>query len=113
MQREDDPQLWDLLRHSKLPEPSPFFARNVLRAVRKEQSSISTIASWFPLRRLIPSFSVLAALVIAAFTFHSLREHRPASSRGTVASLNAPDAELVSDIDVLSGDDDSDDMPLL
>ncbi len=113
MQREEDPQLWDLLRHSKVPEPSPFFARNVVRAVRDEHSSTSTLASWFQLRRLIPSFSAVAAIIIAVFTWQGLRDHHAATGRDIIAAIDVPDAQLATDLDVLTGDDDSDDMPLL
>lgn len=113
MERQDDPQLWDLLGHSKTPEPSPFFARNVLRAVRVEQSPPSTIASWFQLRRLIPIFSALAAIVVAAFAFQSLHNQRTRSvSEPMIASAEMADVEA-TDLEVLSGDEDSDDAPLL
>jgi hypothetical protein len=114
MEREDDPQLWDLLRHSKVPEPSPFFARNVVRAVRAEIPSTSGIASWFRLRWLLPSFSALAAVVIGAFTFLTLHSNRSARTGGDqIASVEVAEAELATDLDVLSGDDDADDAPLL
>jgi hypothetical protein len=117
MDREDDAQLWDLLGHSRVAEASPFFARNCVRAVRNEPvSGAGTIASWFSLRRLVPTFATVAALVIAAFVFHNLHDHGPANRPPTVAlaSVDVPDAELVAtDLDVLSGEDDSDDPPLL
>ena len=113
MNREEDPQLWDLLSRSKVAEPSPFFARNVLRAVRQERLHTGTIASWFQLRRLIPSFSALAAVVIAVFTLHTLRTPHSSSGRDKIVSADVPDSELAADLDVLSDDDDSDDAPLL
>jgi hypothetical protein len=114
MEREDDPQLWDFLRHSKVPEPSPFFARNIVRAVRADGPSTSRIASWFELRRLIPSFSALAAVVIAVLTLHTFRSNRPPRGSGEpIASVTVTDADMATDLDVLSGDDDSDDPPLL
>jgi hypothetical protein len=112
MERQDDPQLWDLLGHSKTPEPSPFFARNVLRAIRAEKPSPQGVASWFQLRRLIPSFSALAAVIVAVFTFQSLHHHRTVHNGNEIASAEMADAEA-TDFDVLSGDDDSDDAPLL
>ncbi len=112
MERQDDPRLWDLLGHSRTPEPSPFFARNVLRAVREERQSPHAIASWFQLRRLIPSFSALAAVVVAVFTFQNLHHHRAARTGNEIASAEMADAEA-TDFDVLSGDDESDDAPLL
>ena len=113
MNREDDPQLWDLLSHSKVAEASPFFARNVLRAIRQESQPRNPIASWFELRRLIPSFSALAAVLVAAFTLHTLHNQQSAGGRETIASADVPDSELAADLDVLSSDDDSDDAPLL
>jgi hypothetical protein len=112
MERQDDPQLWDLLGHSKTPEPSPFFARNILRSIREEKPSRSGIASWFQWRRLIPTFSALAAIIVAVFTFQSLQHHRPVYNGNEIASAEMADAEA-TDFDVLSGDDDSDDAPLL
>jgi hypothetical protein len=115
MEREDDSQLWDLLSHSKRFEPSPFFARNVVRAVRAESSSPRNITSWFQLRRLIPSLSALAALVIAAFTLYTLHNNRSGRAGGSdqIAAMELANAELATDLDVLSGDDDADDAPLL
>jgi hypothetical protein len=112
MERQDDPQLWDLLRYSKAPEPSQFFARNVLRAVRTEKLSPSGIASWFQLRRLVPAFSALAAIVIAVFTLQTLHNHRTAPAGDQIASAETADTEA-TDFEVLSGDEDSDDAPLL
>jgi hypothetical protein len=113
MERNDDPQLWDLLRHSKAPEPSPFFARNVIRAVRAKPASEGGVAGWFQLRRLIPSFSAVAAVVIVVFALHPLQRNRPVRSVEQFAPVEVADAELATDLDVLSGDDDSDDAPLL
>jgi hypothetical protein len=114
MEREDDPQLWDLLRHSRTPEPSPFFARNILRAVREQDSAPVRISSWFRLRHLIPSFSALAAIVIAAFTLHTLHRNQSVETGSNqIASTEVGEAELATDLDVLTGDDDADDAPLL
>lgn len=113
MERQDDPQLWDLLGQSKTLEPSPFFARNVLRAVRDEQSTPSAIASWFELRRLIPTFSALAAIVVAIFAFQSLHNYRARPvGEPMIASAEMADVEA-TDLEVLSGDEESDDAPLL
>jgi hypothetical protein len=113
MERQDDPQLWDLLGHSKTPEPSPFFARNVLRALREEKPSSGRIVSWFQWRRLIPSLSAVAAAVVAVFTLHTLHNARSPRAGESIAAAGSSEAELATDLDVLSGDDDSDDAPLL
>ena len=113
MERQDDPQLWDLLGRAKAPEPSPFFARNVLRAVRND--SVSSGAAqwpWLSWRRLLPTFSAVAALVVAVMTFQTVHRQPPAAGRDSIASFNVSDSELATDLDVLGGDDD-DDAPLL
>ena len=65
MNREEDPQLWDLLGRSKGAAPSPFLSRNVVRAVRTEIPERDGLSGWFNLRRLIPAFSAAAAVAIA------------------------------------------------
>src|SRR5438105_1671072 len=114
MNRDEDPQLWDLLGQSKAPKSSPFFARNVVRVVRSCHSGKGQgLSDWFSLRRLVPTLSATAAVVaITAFTFQ-LRHHQDRSSQPGFASAEIQDTELVADLDVLVNDDDSDDTPLL
>jgi len=113
MNRDEDPQLWDLLSRSKGPTPSPFFARNVIRVVRSQSGERQGLSVWFSLRRLVPTLSATVAVVaITAFTFQLLR-HQDRSSQPGFASAEIQDAELVADLDVLVNDDDPDDTPLL
>jgi hypothetical protein len=112
MNRNEDPQLWDLLGRSKGSTPSPFFARNVVRVVRSESEKGQGLSAWFSLRRLVPTLSAAAAVAIAAFTVQVLH-HQNRSSQPGFASAEIQDAELVADLDVLVNDDDSDDTPLL
>jgi hypothetical protein len=113
MNRDEDPQLWDLLSRSKEPIPSPFFARNVVRVVRSQSGKGQGLSTWFSLRRLVPTLSATAAVVaITAFTFQLLY-HQDRSSQPSFASAEIQDAELVADLDVLVNDDDNDDTPLL
>ena len=113
MNRDEDPQLWDLLGQCKRPAASPFFSRDVLRAVRNESQNRSGFAGWFSVRRLVPALSAAAAVVIAAFTFQALHHHRHRASQQGLASAEVQEAELVADLDVLVSDDDSDDTLLL
>jgi hypothetical protein len=113
MEREDDPQLWDLLAHSHPPEPSHFFSRNVLRAIREEPSSSRYPSAWLSWRRLVPAMSAVAAAVLAIATLHPFRHAPSAATSDSIASFNVSDSELATDLDVLTGDDDTDDSPLL
>jgi len=112
MNRDEDPQLWDLLGRSKGSTPSPFFARNVVRVVRSQSGKGQGLRAWFGLRRLVPALSAAVAIAIAAVTVQTLR-HQGRSSQPGFASAEIQDAELVADLDVLVNDDDSDDTPLL
>lgn len=112
MNREEDPPLWDLLGRSKGATPSPFFTRNVLRAVRNETPEKRNLIAWFRLRRLVPTLSAVAAVLITAFTLQALHHHR--SSQRGIASAEVQDSDAAADLDVLiSNDDDSDDASVL
>ena len=85
MNRDEDPQLWDLLGQSKRPSPSPFFLRNVVRVVRSQSGKGQGLRAWFSLRRLVPALSATAVVAIAAFTFQVLH-HQDRSSQPGFAS---------------------------
>ena len=114
MNRDEDPQLWDLLGQSKAPKPSPFFSRDVVRVVRSRHSGKGQgLSDWFSFRRLVPTLSATAAVVaITAFTLQLLH-HQDRSPQPGFASAEIQDTELVADLDVLVNDDDSDDTLLL
>lgn len=112
MNREDDPHLWDLLGHSNVPSPSPFFARNVLRAIRAEADAELRLFGWLPIRRLWPSLSAIAAILMTATALQTLHNHRAPSRADMFASADS-DSETAADLDVLTSDDDPDDASLL
>lgn len=106
MKREDDHQLWDLLGRAVGRQPSPFFARNVLREVRQQNGRFS-IRSWLRPRRLIPATSFALALlaVVLLRLSPSILNH----SNGTadaLAKAEAQDTEIIADLDDLLAADD-------
>jgi hypothetical protein len=111
MNREEDPQLWDLLGRSKGAAPSPFFARNVVRAARAEIPERDGLSGWFNLRRLVPALSAAAAVAIAAFTFQVLH-HQGSPHRG-LTTTEVQDSDVAADLDLLASNDDDDDTSLL
>ena len=111
MNREEDPQLWDLLGRSKGAAPSPFFSRNVVRAVRTEIPERDGLSGWFNLRRLILAFSAAAAVAIALFTFQVLH-HQVSPGHGSI-TVEVQDPEVAADLDLLASNDDDDDTSLL
>jgi hypothetical protein len=111
MKREEDPQLWDLLGRSKGAAPSPFFTRNVVRAVRAEIPERDGLSGWFNLRRLVPALSAAAVVAIAAFTFQVL-QHQGSPHRG-LTTAEVQDSDVAADLDLLASNDDDDDTSLL
>ena len=108
MKREDDEQLWDLLGRNPEPKASLFFARNILREVRRSQSQRAR--TWIWLRRLVPA-SGLALAIIAAMIF--MRDQSPqevsieSQIDPVVASIDIQDYEVVADLDNLLASDEN------
>jgi hypothetical protein len=107
MRREDDEKLWDLLGHSAQPEISPFFARNVLRKLRKARGDTHA-NRWFSLRRLIPAAGVAVAILAALF----LRLQTPGQNHSEAQPdkwtlTETQDSELIADLDDLIAADDN------
>jgi len=109
MRREDDAQLWDLLGQAPTAGPSPFFARNVLRAIRQQPTLLQSVREWFGLGRLVPAATVALVLLVAVFVARI-------PSQPGVAALNDPDPvtkidpqdyEVVADLDELVASDEN------
>jgi hypothetical protein len=106
MKRDDDQELWDLLGQAPEPKISPFFARNVLREIRKP-SDWATLRGWLNPRRLVPALGAAAALIAVV----SLRMHTSiaplAAPSDTLANIDAQDYEVIADLDDLLASDDN------
>jgi len=114
MKREEDPKLWDLLGRAQKVEPSPFFARNVVRAVRLRQPEKLQWIGWLSLRKIVPALSVLAAALLMITTVETFHRHSAPGGRERIALADGQDPDLAADLEVLIGaDDDSDDSVLL
>jgi hypothetical protein len=106
MKPDDDPKLWDLLGQASEPKISPFFARNVLREIRKP-GDWASLRDWLNPRKLIPALGVAGALLAMAF----LRLHTSvaplAAPSDTLANFDSQDYEVMADLDDLLASDDS------
>ena len=104
MKRDDDQELWDLLGRAAEPKTSLFFARNVLREIRKSGEA----AGWLNLRRLIPAAGMAAAL-IAVILLRMQMSVAPLAdpSSDTLANVDPQDYEVVADLDDLLASDDN------
>jgi hypothetical protein len=109
MKREDDQQLWDLLGQADEPKLSPFFARNVLRQIRREPRWFEPVRSWLRLRRLAPTSGLALAAIAAIIFAHnpSLRQKTASTEPDPVAKIDAQDYEVVADLDELLASDEN------
>jgi len=107
MKRDDDQELWDLLGQGAEPKISPFFARNILREIRKP-SDWASVRGWLNFRRLVPAAGMAAALVAAVFlSMHTSVAPVAAPSSEKLANVDAQDYEVISDLDDLLASDDN------
>jgi hypothetical protein len=107
MQRDDDQQLWDLLGSAAQPPVSPFFARDVLRRVRKAPAQEGRLLRWFGWRRLLPVSGILAATA-AIFIAYTVSFHpSPAGEDDVIAKIDVQDYEVVADLDELLASDEN------
>jgi hypothetical protein len=104
MRREDDQHLWDLLGQAAEPRLSPFFARNVTRAIRYRPERFAWLRAWLYPRRLV-SVAGVAAAVIAGL----LAIHRPPveNAPDVIATIDPQDYDVVADLDELLVTDES------
>jgi uncharacterized membrane protein YvbJ len=107
MKREDDEQLWDLLGRAPKAKVSSFFARNILRQVRQEQSKAGR--SWFSWRRLVPASAVaLAIIATVVFVYNpSPQTSSEAQVDPVIAQIDVQDYEVVADLDNLLASDEN------
>lgn len=105
MKREDDKELWDLLARASGPALSPFFARNVIRELRRAPSWREAMFGWFPRRRAILAAAALSVCAVTAFTLnHQLNIGGSSDSESlpaVVAQIDPSDYEIVADLDSL------------
>lgn len=109
---EPHDELWQLLGKARRPEPSPFFARNVLRAVREEQASARLGGkSWWP-RRAWSAAALSGACAAGILCWFQLSqrtatEHAPLA-RGVAQQIVAtPDYEVITHLDELAANEES------
>jgi len=102
MEPEDDKQLWDVLGRVPKPALSPFFARNVVRQIRREAPRFERTRNWFSLRRLVAASAVAIVVVgMAIATHHPVSQTASANDSDVVAKVDPQDYDVVADLDEL------------
>ncbi len=124
MKADDNDKLWELLGKARPPAVSPFFARNVLRAVRQEEdanprrSFLRSVLSGIPRhlhrwawRSALAGTCALAAAATLVTLFPStfVRHHHTADAQAGIARqiVGNPDYEVIKHLDELVADEES------
>ena len=121
MNADDNDKLWELLGKTRQPAVSPFFARNVLRAVRQEQEARPAFylarsvifRSATVLRRrawqlaIGGTFAIAALITVTPAGF--IRHHHSSRLEAGVARqiVGNPDYEVIQHLDELVADEES------
>jgi hypothetical protein len=121
MTPDDNDKLWNLLGQARPPEVSPFFARNVLRAVRQEEATrprgtfFARLAQTLrPLcHKALPSALTATCAVAILLTISPgllSRHHRApdVQAEGVAKQIvGNPDYEVINHLDELVADEES------
>ena len=119
MNEDDNDKLWELLGKARQPSVSPFFSRNILRAVRSDSQTEEAFPTTFlfrlsrSLRRwtwqlaIAGTCAIAALITIAPNTF--VRHHHSAAVQPGFARqiLGNPDYEVIKHLDELQADEES------
>ena len=107
MDPDSHDDLWKLLGKARQPTVSPFFSRNVLRAVRHQQNEgLLSVWSWLRRRWQIAAIAVVAlCLGTAGVVQHGQRQQITLLAQQVFES---PDYGVITELDeLLAGEEDS------
>ncbi len=107
MNTDEHDDLWHLLGKARVPEVSPFFSRNVLRAVRAEAVEKSSVLGWLRRRWQVAAVGVCAVLVAG---FVLLPRPEPADQATMLLArevAQSSDYQVISHLDELLASEES------
>lgn len=101
MNTEEQDDLWQLLGRAKAPAVSPFFSRNVLRAIREEAQEKPGFLFWLSRRWQVAAIGICALAVVASFAvIQQARQPDPVMLLAQEVSVS-PDYQVISNLDEL------------
>lgn len=101
MNTEERDELWALLGRAKTPAVSPFFSRNVLRAIREAAQERPGFGAWLQRHWRAAAVSACAAAVALGFALmHEARQPDPVVLLAQEVSVS-PDYQVISNLDEL------------
>jgi hypothetical protein len=108
MKREDDQQLWDLLGQATQRQPSPFFARNVVRKIRERSDRFAWVRNWLSPRRLVPATGLAIVVIATILAVNQPAGRKPGDSPpDVIVKIDPQDYDVVADLDELLATDEN------
>jgi len=105
MNTEEQDDLWQLLGRSKAPVASPFFSRNVLRAIREEKQEKPGFFSWLRRPWQVTAIGTCTVAVVASVAFvmqPQIQTRQPDPVLVLVQEVSvSPDYQVISNLDEL------------
>lgn len=101
MNNEEHDDLWQFLGRAKTPVGSPFFSRNVLRAIRRETQERPGVFAWLRLHRRLTAVSTCVAAI--AWLALSPQTDDPDTATMLLAEQvsQSPDYQVINHLDEL------------
>lgn len=101
MNTEEHDDLWRLLGRAKSPDASPFFSRNVLRAIREEGQERPGFFVWLRQHWRVAAISTCAVVISAGLVL--VREEQSSDPDLLLAQQVSvsPDYQVISNLDEL------------
>lgn len=100
MNTEEHDDLWELLGKAKTTKASPFFSRNVLRAIRESRPESAGLFGWLRTRWTVAVVSTAAVAVAAVLIVE--RTERPDPLLLLASQVSAsPDYQVINHLDEL------------
>ena len=107
MNTEEHDDLWHLLAKAKAPAVSPFFSRNVLRAIREEGEEKVRVLAWLRRRWQLATVGT-CALLIAGFALTPGTEQPDQTIMLLAEKVSqSTDYQVISDLDELLASEES------
>ena len=100
MNIEEHDDLWELLGKVKETKASPFFSRNVLRAVRESQPEKTGVFAWIRARGTLTAISVSVLAMLAVVAVEQSGRPDPLVVLADQVSAS-PDYQVISHLDEL------------
>lgn len=101
MNDDEHDDLWCLLGKAKAPKVSPFFSRNVLRAVREQEKERAGVLAWLRGRWRLATLAACASLLVSVGVWHQQSPQNDQMMRLAHQVSVSPDYQVIGHLDEL------------